>query len=289
MWQNTIRSRKVRDMIGEISLLHKTYSKNNFIFSDNDFLYDRQRNIGFLEELRASKIGIKYSIMTRAENVIRNSDLLPELVSLGLIMVRVGVESFSQGLLDELKKSQTISEINAAFGYLKRSKIPIINAFIIWGNYGESRGHFLEICRDMRRLGANHLTHSFLTPFPGTELYNDLNKRNIIKNPDFRCYNFFQPVLATRRLSCRSLFFLQVLLHFIWCYWPERVFGNLFNKYRRHLQFYYYPRISFNLLKLFVKKIFSFFKKDPYARYYLRSKEYYRLQSGDQRFGEKGR
>jgi radical SAM superfamily enzyme YgiQ (UPF0313 family) len=220
--------------------------------------------------------------MTRVENVIRNRDLLPELASCGLIMVRVGVESLSQALLDELKKSQTVSEINAAFGYLKQSKIPIINAFVIWGNYDETRSHFLKIYRGIRRLGANHLTHSFLTPFPGTELYNDLKKKNIIKNLDFRCYNFFQPVLATRNLSCRSLFFLQVLLHFIWCYSPVGIVGNLFNKYSRHLQFYYYPRISFNLLKLFAKKMFSFFEKDFYGRYYLGSKEYYKLKAGNQ-------
>lgn len=282
MWQNTIRSRKVGDMIEEIAVLQKTYSKNSFIFSDNDFLYDRQRNIGFLKELRARKIKIKYSFMSRAENVIRNRDLLPELVSLGLIMVRVGVESLSQVLLDQLKKSQTLSEINAAFGYLKESQIPIINAFVIWGNYYEPRDHFLKIYRNMRRLGANHLTHSFLTPFPGTELYNDLKKKNMIKNIDFRCYNFFQPVLSTKNLSCRSLFFLQVVLHFIWCYSPAGIVGNLFNKYSRHLQFYYYPRISFNLLKLFAKRIFSFFEKDFYEIYYLRTKEYYSLKPSNQ-------
>jgi hypothetical protein len=72
-----------------------------------------------------------------------------------------------------------------------------------------------------------------------------------------------------------------VLLHFIWCYSPAGIAGNLFNKYSRHLQFHYYPRISFNLLKLFVKKIFSFLEEDPYARYYLRSKEYYKLKASD--------
>ncbi|TAM38527.1 hypothetical protein EPN54_04170, partial [bacterium] len=45
MWQNTIRSRKAGDMIEEIAVLQKRYSKNSFIFSDNDFLYDRQRNL----------------------------------------------------------------------------------------------------------------------------------------------------------------------------------------------------------------------------------------------------
>lgn len=282
MWQNTTRSRKVSDMIEEIAVLHKKYSKNNFIFSDNDFFYDRQRNIAFLRELRASKIKIKYSIMSRAENVIRNKDLLPESVSCGLVMVKVGVESFSQVLLDEFKKSQAVSEINLAFGYLIKSRIPVINALIIWGNYGEARGYFLKICRDVRRLGASHLTHSFLTPFPGTELYNGLKKRDIIKNQDFRCYNFFQPVLATRSLSCRSLFFLQVVLHFIWCYSPAGIAGNLFNKYRRHLQLYYYPRISFNLLKLFARRIFSLFEKDFYESYCFRTKEYYSLKPGNQ-------
>lgn len=268
LWQRKQRSRSAADMVKEIKLLYYNYDKRNFIFADNDFLHDRQRNIDFLNELKSSGINIEYSVMARVDSVIRNKDLLAPYRRSGLVIVRVGVESCSQTVLDDLDKKQSPARIKEAFKYLKEAKFPIINAFMILGIYDEDKYAWLRIIKNARMLGANHITHSVLTPFPGTALFDELKNKNIIQEYNLRFYNFFHAVVRNKHYSSRQLVFLQLLLHFIWCYSPPRIFNNLWDKYRRQLQFVYYPRTTLNLLRLSLKKFLCPWKRDCEKKVY---------------------
>jgi len=244
MWRHRQRSRSPFLMAEELMILNSEYGKKNFIIGDTDFFFNRERNSAFLREILKRKIKINFSVMTRVNSIIEHRGMLEQYSRAGLSTVRIGVESYSDNSLGKLRKNQNIAQIKEAFYLLKKSKIPIINVFTIWGLAGEGRGAYRSILKNPQELGGNKLTHSFITPLPGTEMFNEFKENGLIQNWDYRSYTYFSPVVKSAYYSKERLRLLQLFIHLAWAYHPKRIIRNLFNRHKLYLQFVFYPRMT---------------------------------------------
>ena len=107
-----LRLRSVNNVVDEIESLYKL-GVTEFYFSDDEFLQIDSntitRVVDFVEELKHRDLSINYSIYARADCI--NEEIVQILAASGLYCVFLGVESFSQNVLDRYNKG-TLVETN---------------------------------------------------------------------------------------------------------------------------------------------------------------------------------
>lgn len=276
-WKNRWRAISAVKIVDELELLNKRYKKRTFIFGDESFLMERRRVIEFIEELEKRKLDIEFTILSRVDQIITNKDLLPKLRNLGLCTVMLGIETYSQEMLDKLDKNQKVENIYLASEYIRKIKIPIFMAFVVWGEWGQNRKDILNLLKESEKNRINWLAASCITPWPGTPFFEEMKEKNRIEILDYRRYNLFHVVMPTRYLSTRKLERLNIEIYFRWWFNPIRILRNLFEPHRRRSLIIYrflatlgllYSLIRRNLLKKFSKYDFMV------DEFYKRSLEY---------------
>jgi radical SAM superfamily enzyme YgiQ (UPF0313 family) len=130
----------------------------------------------------------------RTDTVIQHPDL-PELGSrAGLKAVICGLEAASNKELELYNKSNTVENIQEALKILNEAGILVNGNYIVRPDYDEK-----DFERILRFIDANPIFHSgftILTPFPGTEQWDELKDQIVIR--DFDYYNLTNAVLKTK-------------------------------------------------------------------------------------------
>ncbi|MEK7340758.1 MAG: hypothetical protein AABZ69_00905, partial [Candidatus Binatota bacterium] len=73
-------------------LLNKQYGVKALTFMDDDFNSARQKMVDLVEELEKRKLDISWFCLGRAQNFIRDADLIPRLRKVGMYQVLVGID-----------------------------------------------------------------------------------------------------------------------------------------------------------------------------------------------------
>ena len=93
----------------------------------------------------------------------------------GCWQVMYGIETGSQEILDFYKKNITIDQIKHAVKITKKAGLRI-KGFIMLGNPLETRDSIKATIDLIKHLDLDDVSISFLTPFPGSEIYNEAEK-----------------------------------------------------------------------------------------------------------------
>jgi radical SAM superfamily enzyme YgiQ (UPF0313 family) len=88
-------------------------------------------------------------------------------------------------MLQVLKKGTTLEQVERAFRMTKDAGIDTLGYFMI-GSPTETREEILETIRFARRLPADYVHITILTPFPATEVYFDGLRHGVIKKDFWR-------------------------------------------------------------------------------------------------------
>lgn len=257
VWNHTRRGRSAGKIIEELELLVNKYGKKTFWFSDNDFLQDSQRNVIFLEEMEKKDLAIKFLIYTRADVLIKNKNLLKRLKKVGLVSVIVGVENFSQELLNEWNKKIVVQDIELISEYIHQAGIPVFECDLICGSYNDNKDSLLKSLRISKRLKVNFFKLSMLTPWPGTEFFSQMKQKGRIKVWDYRRYDFDHGIMDTKYLSVEQLERMQAWVVAKWWLNPGRILKNFSNYQRRLLQIFQLKCICGSILNFLLTKFKS--------------------------------
>src|SRR4029434_6770191 len=88
----------------EMELLNKRYGVKSLTFMDDDFNSDRQKMVDLVEELEKRKLDMSWFCLSRAQSVIRDTDLIPRLRKVGLYQVLVGIDGGTDEEIPEARK-----------------------------------------------------------------------------------------------------------------------------------------------------------------------------------------
>lgn len=110
------RSRDPKLVVDELEHLVETIGIREFVFADDNFIgpgaKNRERVMRFVEELKARKLDIRFTIECRVDEV--DESLLRALMEVGLFRVFMGLESGVQTQLDRYSKRITIDQSREA-------------------------------------------------------------------------------------------------------------------------------------------------------------------------------
>jgi len=234
LWQHRWRGRSAKSVVEELMQLNKYYGKRAFLFNDDNFLFDRQRNVDFIKEMSRSGLKVEFRVGARVDTLLRDRDLLKDLRRVGLTALQIGIESYGQGDLDALNKDYREEQIRELSFYLKSIHIPMAIAFVIVGNREDGKKTLREIIKRTKSCGFGMLHISPLTPWPGTRLYRDMEAEGLIKVNDYRLYNFKNAIMPTKYLGLSALDKLRVFLFVRWWFSFTILARNLADRHRRN-------------------------------------------------------
>ena len=136
-----IRFRSPENIVEEIALLIEHRGVRFINFVDDNFVVNTPQNISRLNRLcdllETRCLDFQFSITVRANDYIKNEDLLKRLQQVGLKYVFIGIESLIQRQLNLYEKKIEVWENEEAFRLSKRLNLKVDIGFILFDPFVE--------------------------------------------------------------------------------------------------------------------------------------------------------
>lgn len=180
LWTRRVRYPTAEYVVEQIQRVRDEFGTRLFVFDDDNFFLDPKMCNGILDLMISADIGISWRCEVRPKMV--NLALLRKMKRAGCSSITLGVESGNNDILRKIKKGITRDAIVATARIIKEAGI-LLNAFFIFGfpwenelNFRETLALFHEIAPDGEVGGVC----SFLIPYPGTEIYDDIKEMGLM-------------------------------------------------------------------------------------------------------------
>jgi anaerobic magnesium-protoporphyrin IX monomethyl ester cyclase len=204
-WQHRWRPKSAKRIADEIEYCYRNFG-SRFIWLTDDNFGSGSRPNEVAEEIIKRGMGddLSWFVQSRCDDIARNERILPRLRKSGLSWVLLGVENSELSTLQSFRKGITPQDAVTAVNCLKKNDIFAHAMFII----GERKDSVESIKR--LRAFANDLDPDFamfgvLTPFPGTEVFEEANRNGWIKDFNWSHYDMVHAIMPTETLSATQV------------------------------------------------------------------------------------
>ena len=187
MWTTRYILRSVDDLIGEIKRYVSKYDITALQFYDLTAITKKRWTIEFCRKLIEEKLDyLKWSLPSGTRSEALDADTLAALKRTNCNYLVYAPESGSPETLEKIKKRINLNKLTASVLEAKRQGI-IVRTNLIIGFPHETRRHVFETIRYGLYLawkGADEVTINIFSPYPGTEIFDDLLARHRIELSD---------------------------------------------------------------------------------------------------------
>ena len=177
-------------------------------FWDSCFLSDPERVLALCDLIRAHTFEryFRFVVESRVEDVVRAADILKPMRAAGFVRVGCGVESPNRETHLHLRKGLNLAHVGRAAQLLEAASIQFSKLLIV-GHEGEGEADILAYPDYSLQHGVRlqNTTFFVMTPYPGTELAADLERRGQIGSRNWDLYNNFAAVISPGGLSADRL------------------------------------------------------------------------------------
>jgi radical SAM superfamily enzyme YgiQ (UPF0313 family) len=213
-------------VIEEIKHLQKDFGIKEFFIFDDTFVANKQRAIKICEEIIRQNLNISWSCNAKVNYL--SEDLLKIMRQAGCWLLQVGVESGNQRILNTMRKGITLEKVRNACEAAYKLGFHI-KAFYIIGNAGETVETLDDTIKFMVSLPVHYASINLMTPLPGTELWDNVDKygtfdKNKIEEinylsdkPTFIPYGLNEEILLKKFREAYIKFYLN----------PRTIFRNI--------------------------------------------------------------
>jgi len=204
-WQRAWRLKSPRRVADEMEFCHRNFGSKFIWLTDDNFGAGTRAN-DLADEI--IKTGVSddatWFVQARCDDVVRNKEALPKLRKSGLNWVLLGVENSEPSALNAFKKDITPEEAKTAVKLLKKNDIFAHVMLIIGG-----RKDTVESIREQREfanaLDPDLVMFGLLTPFPGTQVYEEARRNGWIEDFNWSHYDMVHAIMPTEMLSRTEL------------------------------------------------------------------------------------
>jgi len=228
------RRRPVGDVINEI----KTFDTKNFFFVDDNIAGTKKYTKELFRAL--TPLNLSWGGQTTIQ-FADDDELLSLYAKSGGKYAFIGFESLSEANLSKVNKSWNSPEnYKKAIKRIKKAGISILGSFI-FGLDDDDPGVFERTVQFIKESGIDAAQFHILTPFPGTRLYDNMEKDGRMVDKDWGKYHtsdvIFKPVSMTPEELQRGYF---------WAYRETYKLHRTLWRSLRHMN-NIVPRVSMNL------------------------------------------
>jgi radical SAM superfamily enzyme YgiQ (UPF0313 family) len=184
-----------------VSFLVGRYGIRHLVFTDDQFAASRPRLVRLCEKMSGRGLNIQWNCDARVDSV--DLSVLKMMKKAGCWMISYGIESGSQKILDQTRKGITLDQVELAVRWTKEAGIRAKGLFMI-GYPEETEETLGQTLSFIGRSRLDEINLSFLTPYPGTEIYRQAkDTSNFVEH--WGRMNALNCLLPSEALTCQKL------------------------------------------------------------------------------------
>jgi radical SAM superfamily enzyme YgiQ (UPF0313 family) len=177
-------------MIEEMKSIYDNFKAEIIYFEDDLFTVNRNRVLEFCRLMERELPGRRWGAHSRVDTL--DLEMITRMKQAGCTDLFFGVESGSQKILDFLGKGFTVEKIENAFKLANKVGIRT-TMYLIIGVPGETHEDIEMTKRMIAQAAPSSIDISFLTPIPGTEIY-EMTSHLMKKEIDFSNFDYFENI-----------------------------------------------------------------------------------------------
>ncbi|HII15015.1 MAG TPA: radical SAM protein [Nanoarchaeota archaeon] len=175
-----VRERSVANIIEEIAYLQKEYGVKEIHIIDDNFANRKERVLEFCNEVKKKQLKFTLTFPNGIRLNCLDEEILKALKGIGCYSVIVGIESGSEKILKDMKKSLAPGIIKEKIKLIDSFGIDVTGFFII-GYPTETRETIEQTIKFAKGLKLKRAHFSLFLPLPGTEITEQLIKEGKLK------------------------------------------------------------------------------------------------------------
>lgn len=242
-----IHYRSPESVVAEIEECVYKHGIKDFFFRADTFTWMKGWVIKLCQLIIEKKLDITWVCNSRVDTI--DDERLEWMKKAGCWMVAFGIESGNQDMLDKMKKRTKLESSRKAVEACRRYGIKTYNFFVL-GLPWESRETAEQTIKFAKELDSDFVDFSIAYPFPGTELWDIVQKNGLMKDKDIYGYSYDDPVTHTFHLTNNELVALKrkALMSFymrpkyiartLWANKSPRILGNYIRYGLRQMSFF---------------------------------------------------
>jgi anaerobic magnesium-protoporphyrin IX monomethyl ester cyclase len=185
--EGTYRARSAAKVLEEIDHVHETYHPKEIRFFDDNLVYDRERIHAILDGIIERDYDLTFYGSARVDDV--DPDVLHKMKRAKFWGILFGIESGVQSSLDALGKGVTVEQNRLAVKWAHEAGLQTVTPFI-FGAPGETFEDGLKSIQFAIDLDSDVVNFHSLTPFPGAELYEHVERYGRVATDNVLDYTF---------------------------------------------------------------------------------------------------
>ena len=201
------RTRGGKKVAEEMELLNKRYGVKALTFMDDDFSSDRQKMVELVDELEKRKLDMSWFCLSRAQNFIRDADLVPRLRKVGLYQVLIGIDGGTDEEIAEARKGPMkvgVKDLRELIQFLRKNDISTVATYLN-GFWEDDEAKIRQRAKAVDEIDPDIVMIQLLNPIPGSPVYKKAVKENIIEVGNLSLYDLEHCVMPTKYLTRQQL------------------------------------------------------------------------------------
>lgn len=198
-------ARSIQSVVDEIKGINSEY----IWIIDDTFFLDRERLLGFIDQIRREKIYKKFIAYSRVDFIVNNEDIISKLADIGFIELIVGMEAVDDQKLEGFNKQYSANENLKAAEILAKSGIRLTGLFIVGIDF--TLKDFRNLSSWIKKMRLDSYAISIFTPLKGTEVYQKYEHQ--IQTSDHSKYDFLHLILKPSHMSAIRFYLNFYLLY----------------------------------------------------------------------------
>jgi len=204
-WQGTWRHKSVKRVADEMEFLYNNYESRLLWLTDDNFgLGPRMDELCNELIQRDFSKDITCFVQARCDDVAKNPQLVAKMRKAGINWLLLGVESHSKKALNSYHKGTTPEDAEAAVKLLRQNGI-FSQATCIIGERTDTVDSLEGLRQFVNNIDPDLAIFMVLTPFPGTDLYEEAKRKGWIEDWNWANYDMVHATMSTETLTREQL------------------------------------------------------------------------------------
>ncbi len=190
------RHRDPQKFAAELAWLHRTHGVEVINFADENPTASKQVWCAFLKALIAEEVPLTLVGSTRADDIVRDADILHLYKKAGVARFLLGIENYDEETLRKIHKGGTTNKDREAIRLLRQQDILSMATYVV-GFEEETDRDYWRGLKQLLSYDPDQIQMLYITPHCWTSYFHMAADRNVIQT-DKRRWDYKHQVLATR-------------------------------------------------------------------------------------------